>query len=47
MVAIVNLGNLMRLPRLQNSLSGWHKAAWFGVPLVLLSPLTGLARRSA
>jgi len=26
-----------------NSLSGWHKgAAWFALPLILLSPLTGL-----
>ena len=33
----------MGLPRLRNSLSGWHKgAAWFTLPLLLLSPLTGL-----
>jgi hypothetical protein len=33
----------MGLPRLRNSLSGWHKgAAWFTLPLLLLSPITGL-----
>ena len=33
----------MGLPRLRNTLSGWHKGmAWFTLPLVLLSPLTGL-----
>jgi uncharacterized iron-regulated membrane protein len=43
MVAIMSLGILMGWPRLRNSLSGWHKgAAWFGLPLILLSPLTGL-----
>jgi uncharacterized iron-regulated membrane protein len=43
MVAIMIVGILMGWPRLRNSLSGWHKgAAWFGLPLVLLSPLTGL-----
>jgi uncharacterized iron-regulated membrane protein len=33
----------MGLPRLRNTLSGWHKGtAWFTLPLILLSPLTGL-----
>lgn len=37
------LGVLMGLPRLRNTLSGWHKgAAWFTLPLILLSPLTAL-----
>lgn len=44
MLVIVALGVLMGLPRLANSVSGWHKGtAWFLLPLVILSPLTGLA----
>ncbi|RXH22133.1 peptidase [Bradyrhizobium nanningense] len=43
MVIILLLGIVMGLPRLRNTLSGWHKAtAWFTLPLILLSPLTGL-----
>jgi len=43
MVALMVLGILMGLPRLRNTLSGWHKGtAWFALPLILLSPLTGL-----
>ena len=43
MVAIMIIGILMGLPRLRNTLSGWHKGtAWFTLPLILLSPLTGL-----
>lgn len=43
MIVIMSLGILMGLPRLRNSLSGWHKgAAWFALPLIILSPLTGL-----
>ena len=43
MVVVMLLGTLMGLPRLRNTLSGWHKAtAWFALPLILLSPLTGL-----
>ena len=43
MVSLMVLGLLMGLPRLRNSLSGWHKGtAWFALPLILLSPLTGL-----
>ncbi|KAA5602143.1 PepSY-associated TM helix domain-containing protein [Blastochloris sulfoviridis] len=43
MLALIAIGVLMGLPRLRNSLSGWHKGiAWFLLPLVILSPLTGL-----
>jgi uncharacterized iron-regulated membrane protein len=43
MIIVMCLGILMGLPRLRNTLSGWHKgAAWFTLPLILLSPLTGL-----
>jgi uncharacterized iron-regulated membrane protein len=43
MTVVMCLGMLMGLPRLRNTLSGWHKgAAWFTLPLILLSPLTGL-----
>ncbi|TAK47886.1 MAG: PepSY domain-containing protein [Xanthobacteraceae bacterium] len=44
MLALVMLGVLMGWPRLRMSVSGWHKGiAWFTLPLVILSPLTGLA----
>ena len=37
------LGVLLGWPRLRNTLAGWHKgAAWFLLPLLVLSPLTGL-----
>lgn len=43
MLAIIALGLLMGLPRLANTMQGWHKGvAWIGLPLVVLSPLTGL-----
>lgn len=43
LVAIMSIGVLMGLPRLRNTLSGWHKgAAWFTLPIILASPLTGL-----
>ena len=43
MITLMVLGVFMGLPRLRNTLSGWHKGtAWFALPLVLLSPLTGL-----
>jgi uncharacterized iron-regulated membrane protein len=43
MLVLIVIGVLMGLPRLRNSLSGWHKGvAWFLLPLVVLSPLTGL-----
>lgn len=43
MLVLVALGVLMGLPRIANSLAGWHKGmAWGLLPLVVLSPLTGL-----
>jgi uncharacterized iron-regulated membrane protein len=37
------VGILMGLPRIRNSIAGWHKAtAWFLLPLLVLSPLTGM-----
>lgn len=43
MLVIMVLGILMGLPRIRNTVAGWHKAtAWFLLPLLLLSPLTGL-----
>lgn len=43
MLALVPLGMLMGWPRFANTLGGWHKAmAWGFLPLIVLSPLTGL-----
>jgi uncharacterized iron-regulated membrane protein len=43
MLVLAVLGVLMGWPRLANSLTGWHKAmAWGLLPLIVLSPLTGL-----
>ncbi len=43
LLALVVLGVLMGWPRFSNSLSGWHKGmAWGLLPLIVLSPLTGL-----
>jgi uncharacterized iron-regulated membrane protein len=43
MLVLAVLGVLMGLPRIANTLSGWHKGmAWGLLPLVVLSPLTGL-----
>jgi uncharacterized iron-regulated membrane protein len=43
MLVLALLGVLMGWPRFANSLSGWHKAmAWGLLPLIVLSPLTGL-----
>ena len=43
MLIVMLLGVLMGLPRLRNSVSGWHKGiAWGLLPLLVLSPLTGL-----
>lgn len=43
MLILILLGVLMGLPRFANSVSGWHKAmAWGLLPLVVLSPLTGV-----
>jgi uncharacterized iron-regulated membrane protein len=44
MIVLAALGLLMGLPRLRNTLSGWHKVTGWGLaPLLVLSPLTGLA----
>jgi len=44
MLALAALGLLMGWPRLRATLGGWHVgAAWFALPLVIASPLTGLA----
>lgn len=43
MLVLATLGVAMGWPRLSNTLSGWHKGmAWLALPLVVLSPLTGL-----
>ncbi|MBA1155879.1 PepSY-associated TM helix domain-containing protein [Microvirga mediterraneensis] len=43
MLALIALGIFMGWPRLRNTLPGWHKGVgWFLLPLVILSPLTGL-----
>ncbi|HRK23847.1 MAG TPA: PepSY-associated TM helix domain-containing protein [Beijerinckiaceae bacterium] len=43
MCVIILLGVLLGLPVLRNSVAGWHKAiAWFGLPFLIISPLTGL-----
>jgi len=43
MVLLMIIGVFMGWPRLTNTVSGWHKGmAWFGLPLLVLSPLTGL-----
>jgi len=47
MLALIVLGVLMGWPRLANTLAGWHKAtAWGLLPLILLSPLTGIMMAS-
>lgn len=43
MLTLFTLGVLMGWPRLRNSLAGWHKGTgWILLPLLILSPLTGL-----
>lgn len=43
MLVLALLGILMGLPRISNTLGGWHKAmSWGLLPLVILSPLTGI-----
>ena len=43
MLALALLGVLMGWPRIRNTFSGWHKGmAWGLLPLIVLSPLTGL-----
>jgi uncharacterized iron-regulated membrane protein len=44
MLAMMIPGLLLGLPRLRNTVAGWHRiAAWATLPLVVGSPLTGLA----
>ncbi len=44
MLVLATLGLLMGLPKLRNTVGGWHNlAAWITLPLVIISPLTGLA----
>jgi uncharacterized iron-regulated membrane protein len=44
MLVLAALGLLMGWPRWRHSVGGWHQgAAWVVLPLVVLSPLTGLA----
>lgn len=44
MIVSMTFGLFMGWPRFRNSLSGWHRVtAWGLAPLLLLSPLTGLA----
>lgn len=44
MLVLIVIGLLMGWPRIRNTVSGWHQGmAWLGLPLVVLSPLTGLA----
>jgi PepSY-associated TM region len=43
MVFGMTIGVLMGLPTIRNSVAGWHKTtAWFLLPLLVLSPLTGI-----
>lgn len=43
MVFAMVIGMLMGLPRIRNTVAGWHKTtAWFLLPLLVLSPLTGV-----
>jgi uncharacterized iron-regulated membrane protein len=43
LMALIALGVLMGWPQLRNTLAGWHKGTgWVLLPLVILSPLTGL-----
>lgn len=43
MLVLALLGVLMGWPRIRNTLAGWHKGmAWGLLPLIVLSPLTGL-----
>lgn len=43
MLVLIAIGLAMGWPRLANTMSGWHKGtAWILLPLLILSPLTGL-----
>ena len=42
MTALILMGLALGLPRLRNTLSGWHLGiGWLALPVVLLAPLTG------
>ncbi len=44
MLVSILFGIFMGLPKLRNTLAGWHRmTAWVMLPLLILSPLTGLA----
>jgi uncharacterized iron-regulated membrane protein len=43
LLMLIGIGIAMGWPRLRNTLAGWHKGTgWFLLPLLILSPLTGL-----
>lgn len=43
MIVLIIIGVFMGWPRIRNSFSGWHQGmAWFGLPFLALSPITGL-----
>jgi uncharacterized iron-regulated membrane protein len=43
LLVLIAIGIAMGWPRLRNTVSGWHKGiGWFVLPLLILSPLTGL-----
>jgi uncharacterized iron-regulated membrane protein len=43
LLVLIAIGIAMGWPRLRNTVSGWHKGTgWFLLPLLILSPLTGL-----
>lgn len=43
MCVIIALGILLGLPRIRNTVAGWHKAiSWYLLPALIISPLTGL-----
>ena len=43
MVVLIVIGVFMGWPRIRNTMSGWHQGmAWFGLPILALSPITGL-----
>ena len=43
MLVLMGFGIALGWPRIRNTLAGWHKGtAWLFLPLVVLSPLTGL-----
>lgn len=43
MTVVMIIGTFLGLPKLANTISGWHKAmAWFLLPLLLASPITSL-----